>query len=83
MDVGSQQPTWTVASIPDPSPSVEEVKLTAKNEQSKHAYSSALATDVGAEAAVASSKAVAAHYSGKSNEKLQPSKYKQHFEDTG
>lgn len=62
-----------------PPPTAEDVKLTeAENEQSKHAYSVALATAVAAEAAVAAAQAAAevvrlttvAHYSGKSKEEI-------------
>ncbi|KAG5219165.1 hypothetical protein OIU76_012472 [Salix suchowensis] len=62
-----------------PPPTVEDVKLTeAGNEQSKHAYSVALATAVAAEAAVAAAQAAAevvrlttvSHYSGKSKEEI-------------
>ncbi|KAJ4822135.1 hypothetical protein Tsubulata_051489, partial [Turnera subulata] len=62
-----------------PPPPVEDVKLTeAENEQSKHAYSVALATAVAAEAAVAAAQAAAevvrltsvARYSGRSKEEI-------------
>ncbi|KAK2633885.1 hypothetical protein Ddye_028677 [Dipteronia dyeriana] len=72
----------TALSIPDPPPHPpprEDVKLTeAENEQSKHAYSVALATSVAAEAAVAAAQAAAevvrltavARYPGKSDEEI-------------
>ncbi|XP_011026998.1 PREDICTED: protein IQ-DOMAIN 1 [Populus euphratica] len=62
-----------------PPPTAADVKLTeAENEQSKHAYSVALATAVAAEAAVAAAQAAAevvrlttvANYSGKSKEEI-------------
>ncbi|XP_057980026.1 protein IQ-DOMAIN 3 [Malania oleifera] len=71
-------PAETTAILVPPT-SVEEVKLTeAENEQSKHAYSVALATAVAAEAAVAAAHAAAevvrltstTRFSGKSKEEV-------------
>lgn len=65
--------------VPDPSPPLQDVKLTEiENEQSKHAYSVAIATAAAAEAAVAAAQAAAEvvrltavprHY-GKSKEEI-------------
>ncbi|XVF83287.1 hypothetical protein PTKIN_Ptkin16aG0474500 [Pterospermum kingtungense] len=53
-------PEETELTAPPPTPPIDDVKLTeAENEQSKHAYSVALATAMAAEAAVAAAQAAA------------------------